>query len=113
MQKSYQSLADDLGISYQVLSSKCNIERGTYLCWICREILCTQWHMLRDTQKTYLFEIMRIILNPGNRQSSVLNSLVENKLLVFNDSYLNQLANILGARSPFVVADAESETLYD
>ena len=98
-QKSYDEVADHLGVDYMYLSVKCGTSRGSYIAWMCREILCLRWNDLSHTNREILTNILLVVLN--NNLGKALPELYDNKLLVFPDPYLNRLAEVLSARAPF------------
>lgn len=84
-------LCSILNISSEVLYRRSGTNRGTFLIWVCREILVRASDRLSGDERNTLIETMRTCVSDGAVMGNVLNNLFINKLLVFDSPVLNRL----------------------
>lgn len=99
----YSEIASLLNVNTKVLSSKCGISRGNFICWIAREILSMEYYHLESEYIEYLLNILRRFITSGIRDSEVWNEMFNDGTVVLKDDYLMRLVRRYSIDNPFKV----------
>lgn len=100
---SYGDIAAELNIPSSELTDKCSTYRGTFCCWLCRELLYRHYLYILPSDRLELLDMMRILVSRNSRGTALLSNLFDNRHLVFRSQLLNQLALSTAHGNPFGV----------
>ena len=93
-------LASILNVPSIVLSRKSGKARGSFLVWICREILINASSILSEEDKNVLIDMLRLCMCDQAIIGGVLSTAFNNRILTFESPIINRLIRDYSYKNP-------------